>query len=344
MNKTDCSALRGIAILYIILHNYCHWLPGAVPENEFTFSKDYYLQFWNSLHWDSIFIHFFSFWGHLGVPVFVFLSGYGLIKKYDSVSIQRNSFVIGHYKKLCCPMIIGFLFYHVILYILSTPENYNLVDIISLRRFFAQLTLIINFLPHPNKIISPGPYWYFGMTMQLYLIYLFLVHRHSTRLIGITSLCSIVIFMFCEQHQGFILWTKYNSIGWLLPFTYGAFIARNEKILHQGHPLLITVSLTILILLSGFIYYTWLFTPLLVSLLATHLVKALNTIVTKAFSFVGKFSLYIFVLHPVIREITIPIGNTYNPYIGILVYAALTLSLSWSIFKLIQHINHCASQ
>ena len=36
----ESKALRGIAILGIILHNYCHFLGFAVKENEYTFNGD----------------------------------------------------------------------------------------------------------------------------------------------------------------------------------------------------------------------------------------------------------------------------------------------------------------
>ena len=52
MTKKECSALRGIAIIFIMLHNYCHWLPFAVPENEFSFSVEKYNHFWNVINWD----------------------------------------------------------------------------------------------------------------------------------------------------------------------------------------------------------------------------------------------------------------------------------------------------
>ena len=37
LTRAECSALRGIAIIGIFLHNYCHWLGFAVKENEYTF-------------------------------------------------------------------------------------------------------------------------------------------------------------------------------------------------------------------------------------------------------------------------------------------------------------------
>ena len=38
LSRTECAALRGLAIIGIFLHNYCHWLGMAVKENEYTFT------------------------------------------------------------------------------------------------------------------------------------------------------------------------------------------------------------------------------------------------------------------------------------------------------------------
>ena len=38
LSRTECAALRGLAIIGIFLHNYCHWLGFAVKENEYTFT------------------------------------------------------------------------------------------------------------------------------------------------------------------------------------------------------------------------------------------------------------------------------------------------------------------
>lgn len=39
LTKRECSALRGLAIIGIFLHNYCHWLGPAVKENEYQFFR-----------------------------------------------------------------------------------------------------------------------------------------------------------------------------------------------------------------------------------------------------------------------------------------------------------------
>ena len=86
MNKTFQTILKGYAILFIILHNYCHLKEFGLPqENEMSFT---------SLNWEIFIQHvtsspimlipdLLSFVGWIGVPVFVFLSGFGLTKKYE---------------------------------------------------------------------------------------------------------------------------------------------------------------------------------------------------------------------------------------------------------------------
>ena len=39
LTKTECTVLRGLAIMGIMLHNYCHWLNPVVKENEYQFLK-----------------------------------------------------------------------------------------------------------------------------------------------------------------------------------------------------------------------------------------------------------------------------------------------------------------
>lgn len=230
MTKKECSILRGVAILCIILHNFCKRIPFAVPENEYSFSLDNVLLFWNTLQWDTIFIQFFSFWGHLGVPVFVLLSGYGLALKYDRIeTLDWKDFLWRHYKKLCYPMVGGLLAYYIVRYLMS-PHDYNgIQEIFPIKQFMAQLTLLINLLPEPHKLILPGPYWYFGMTMQLYVIYLIFVHKRPTAFIVIIAVATLFVCLFLQQYTSLLIWIKVNAAGWLLPFALGIIIGRSHK-------------------------------------------------------------------------------------------------------------------
>lgn len=84
LTKEDTLLLKGAAIMAIIFHNFYHKFEGGIVENEFTFHPNSYWEFWESfLHPGfNLFNNFFSFYGHYGVSVFFFVSGYGLAKKY----------------------------------------------------------------------------------------------------------------------------------------------------------------------------------------------------------------------------------------------------------------------
>ena len=81
LTRTECDVLRGIAIIGIFLHNYCHWLRPVVQENEYQYFKhnvDWFYQVLHS-HWTGLIpFHILSFFGHYGVPVFLFLSANGI--------------------------------------------------------------------------------------------------------------------------------------------------------------------------------------------------------------------------------------------------------------------------
>ena len=115
LNRTECSALRGIAILGIFLHNYLHWLKPMIKENEYQFHQanvDGMMERIMSPSWD-ILLQFFSFFGHYGVPVFLFLSGYGLVLKYENAGQTASGgdtvrdvwqFIRQHFMKLSLVM------------------------------------------------------------------------------------------------------------------------------------------------------------------------------------------------------------------------------------------------
>ena len=86
LTRRECSAMRGIAILAIMLHNYCHFIGRIVKENEYQYLEQNNTRLWQVLtNPDELLpVHLLSYFGHYGVPVFLFLSGFGLVMKYLS--------------------------------------------------------------------------------------------------------------------------------------------------------------------------------------------------------------------------------------------------------------------
>jgi len=270
LSLQQTQALRGLAILGIILHNYCHFLKFAVKENEYTFTAEKPRQLLEKLmSIDSdLFIHILSFFGHYGVPVFLFISGYGLVKKYEAphsapegatnvsvpdgnvdpthtaanVSVPDGnvappgaeggglssslSFLLRHFRKLFRLMIWGFLLF-VAVYFLRHDDG---ATVYSWDRIAAQLTMTVNFLyEHPDRIIKPGPYWYFGLMMQIYALYIFVIHRWRSNwlLLALVAVCWLVqVMMPTPDALNFV---RYNFIGGMLPFALGVAMARCEN-------------------------------------------------------------------------------------------------------------------
>ena len=100
LSRAECSALRAIAITGIVLHNFCHWLNIEAKENEYLFRVSNNDGLWHALtEPDGMLpVNLLSYFGHYGVPVFVFLSGYGLAKKYDGKpALPVVGFIRHHY-------------------------------------------------------------------------------------------------------------------------------------------------------------------------------------------------------------------------------------------------------
>ena len=86
--------MKGFAIIFIMLHNFLH-INGFSKENETVFYLERTQMFFQNVLNQPLNVigDVFSFIGWVGVPVFVFLSGYGLERKYHkSDGIGKNYF------------------------------------------------------------------------------------------------------------------------------------------------------------------------------------------------------------------------------------------------------------
>lgn len=326
MNRLECSTLRCFAIVSIMLHNFCHWLPGAAPENEFSFSLEHYEYFWNHVIGRDLLIQLFSFFGHLGVPVFVFLTGYGLAQKYDSVEhLEWKSFLYSHWKKLFVPLVVGTFAYLMVMYIMEGHLA------CSVSRIIAQCTMLLSFVS-PMHLL-PMPYWYLGMTMQLYIIYVLLVHKRTIKSLLLLAIASL-IFMACfVNYPQVVVLSKFNCIGWLAPFCMGIAFSRYQSKVHveRGIMLLGMLSVTLLlVLICGFNYFTWLLIPLLIVVLSVGVVKFVPVLFQKKMDSIGKNSLYFLIIHPITRELIMPLVHSMDGYISILLYICTTFVVVYS--------------
>ena len=341
LTRAECAALRGLAIIGIFLHNYCHWLGPVVKENEYTFSQ-------HNVDWLTAVMaspdgllpaHLVSFFGHYGVPVFLFLSAYGLELKYGrSLYAPAFRFVAYHWKKLFSMMIVGFVSFTIVDAMTPGRWHYTLTQVV------AQLVMVNNLLPDPDHNIWPGPFWFFGLMLQLYAVYrLLLYKRHWAWTAGAMVVCLGVQLAFAPESEA-LNWYRYNFMGGMLPFGLGLLYARygNRIILTN----LNTLSLLVSVVFCGFMvmwmsasYLLWSVVPLVVCILCVYVVKLLSQAARRPVGawlmerlvWMGEISAALFVIHPTLRKVFIPISRHGDIYTGLLLYAIAAIGAAWLI-------------
>ncbi len=366
LSRQACNALRGLAIIGIFLHNYCHWLGPIVKENEYQYFQ-HNVDWLNQVltHADiNLPIHLVSFFGHYGVPVFLFLSAYGLVMKYeakphldDATQMYRITgkklanwreplrFIRYHYLKLFKMMIVGFVAFTMIDYMTPSPRHYSVLGIISM------LGMFNNVLPKPDDIIWPGPFWFFGLMMQLYIIYrLLLYRRHWGWTVGLMAIClGIQLALgFDNPESEAMNRYRYNFMGGMLPFGLGILYARyGEKILMTFHSPITNLfgcifCISLIYSLSGSMI-GWTFVPFFICLLSVLMAELLEDVdwlssVYRILAWMGSISAALFVCHPITRKIFIPISRHGDTYAGLLLYIVSSICLAWLFSQLMKKI------
>ncbi|WP_232726318.1 acyltransferase family protein [Prevotella intermedia] len=351
LNRTECNILRGIAIAGIVLHNYCHWLRPIVKENEYQFNQHNVDWFNNVMAHgfnERTFFHLLSFFGHYGVPIFLFLSAYGLVMKYEGGKTQSLpdssgtneanalGFLRYHWLKLFRMMIVGFAAFILIDAMTEGQHHYEVMDIV------AQMGLFNNLLPNPDDIIWPGPYWFFGLMLQLYIVYrLFLYRKGWTRVVVFIAVCTIIELLFEPNGEPLNRW-RYNFVGGMLPFGLGLLYAkymRNVSLRIYG---VMFIASLFFIRFGSNHFFTWLFVPMFVCSAGVSFVKLLsywNTRypkytfgIAKTFDWLGVISAALFISHPITRKIIIPISRGGDYWAGLLLYIIASVCVAW-LFK-----------
>lgn len=329
LTKSDNHLLKGIAILSIMLHNLLHLLPRAVAENEFEFSaRNIYrvvYEFHHSHDVWSIISALISHFGHYGVSIFLFLSGYGLVMKYEKSSSSIPpipSFIWQHMKKLWGLMVPGFVvaFFFLIdwnTFTLQLKDSNPWLTFAFLGNFFKFDTLLY------------GPWWFFSLMLQFYILYRLVLYRwKSPILLWSLVLVSIIIMWWSNEshirvsisHSSLLRYIRVSAFGHLLPFALGISSARwsggvlMTRWQKQCSPLLqktIGVGTSILgfllLFCSAFQFLPWLFSPVFVIIAIVPLTVIFQRPVWRlGWEHIGFYSSALFVYHPIIREEVLP--------------------------------------
>lgn len=183
------------------------------------FTRCIFLRFLQDFTWPDAINCLFSFWGFYGVYLFIFLSGYGLTKSFANRHTERNIRFIGrHIVKIYLLFLCS-----VGLYLVIVPKvNYKAVLYV--------LSLTTNLSPETLFLVC-GPWWFFSLIIQLYLLFLFLYKFIQKDISNIVLICFsyLLIALYWMKYCGTGIGLYANAIGHIPEFSLGIFVAIYEK-------------------------------------------------------------------------------------------------------------------
>lgn len=335
-SKRDTSIIKGFAILCIVLHNYFHWLMPSPGENEFNFSPSYIQNLFHQLgDQPGEFINLLlSYFGHYGVQLFVLVSGFGLTLSMLRHERSWGAFVLERLKKLYPLLLVGVL----VCLLGCLLMNGRLFSHEEWREIDYKLLFIHTLIPNSGLSIN-GPWWFFGLIFQLYLVFplLFRCIRkwRWKAFLGVLLLSYGMIFLFREAlnlHHGTIL--MQNAPGHLPEFALGILLAfsRDRKI----HWAWLVLAL-VLFVWGNFAPGFYPFTFLSLSVIAVFAYQGLKSLpgnkrwLSRPLAYFGGLSMMLFVVHGYFRASVLKLANTLPGVWGHLASGLLFFLLVWGI-------------
>lgn len=327
LSKNETVSMRGVAILFIVLHNLLH-LILPTTENEYIFSMDRSMVFWRevSAMGADLWLDVFSFLGWYGVAVFLFLSGYGLTVKYEtknSPPLSVGPFVWRHFRSVFLLMILPYIPFLIL-------QMYRM----EFMQVFLQLSLLSNIFT-PDRIY-PGIFWFFGLIMQFYLFYAILrlggnAKRYHFLLI-LLNLISLIWLLTLSSNTPMLNWVRHNFVGWLLPFSLGIWFAQNAKLKILFDSLWKNLAWLIfagaLVVVSNYNYYAWIFSSVFAVLAAIGLTKLFARVkaIDKSCVWLGGLSAYLFAVHPFVRLVCMKaVGEQMQQWLYVIGYLVVSI-------------------
>lgn len=356
MSRQSVALLKGLGILLIITHNYMHWLPECVSENEYTFSIERInlLVEYVEQGGPHLLFNILSHFGHYGVAIFLFVSGYGLTKKYELSPVGTDA---GEGSKK--PGLFRFLWRHALkLWKLMVPAVLIFVAIElylgSWNRPWSRLVPLLGFYSNlqVERDLILGPWWWFGLMAQFYVLWrLFICGRGKWVLYTIMAVClgGQIALTWLQRgdltsQTSLIYYLHYNFPCSMLAFGLGVAHARyGLSWLTQWWSPVVGM---LLLIFGAFNAGIWCISSVGMIMMALALVnnpegddvRPHHYITWRSvLVFFGNISAWLFALHPVVRQYTIKMAKTNQDadvYLSVFLYLLISVLVSWAFWAL----------
>lgn len=334
-SQKDTSILKGFAILCICLHNFFHHLLPTTGENEFSFSINRINNFFDQLATtpEEFIRIIFSYLGHYGVQIFIFISGFGLTLSMLKHNKSWLNFMIDRLKKLYPLLLTGIVFF-----ILSTILMYDRMPWkVHLQELNYKLLFIHTLIPNQGLSVN-GPWWFFGLIFQLYLIFPLLFHfikKYNLKAFIVICIFSYTWIYISQYQFNNIYGISFlqNAPGHLPEFCLGMLLAFNKDL--KINNISFFIALTVFCL-GNFYKLFFPFTFLTITIIIIFAYQFFKNIpikktLTKRFLIhFGNISLTLFAIHGFLRQPFLALANnTLNTPLGQIFAAFLFMATSY---------------
>jgi len=356
INKTpfdlqDMLLLKGMAILAIVFHNFYHRI-GVVKENELAFDPKHFPVFLTHMFQPTeVFQAVFSYLGHFGVQIFIFLSAYGLALKYYPFELPWMSFVWSRLKKIYPMYLLALLLWLAWLAArLGPSQMMATVTANALKLIFTPLA-VVNWIPHLG-LPPVGPWWFLPFIIQFYCVwFLFAKFSQKIALKGLAALAGAsLVFATVLRPILFTHWEinlQLSPLGHMAEICLGIAIARFEFRLNVRH----VVCAAALFIVGNLYEEIWLVTFVSALAMALFVYQTARPVIRRMalFSWIGAIAMPVFFVNGIVRLpfLEIAMGHVDQWFVILplgLLSAALSLGIGALLFllerKIRTHFSH----
>lgn len=314
LTRADASVIKALAILMIVAHNYFHQVKPFPGENEMAFHAE---TFWKMVfqiaeHPFDAFHPIASFFGHYGVHIFLFMSGYGLTKKalgyvqkhggigwFDLYKVSLNQIA-----KIVTLTVVGVAILCLYKYIAwgTLPDA----------EFFTKYLVFLTF----TENLRPGDFgyfvsvwWFMALIVQFYLLFPIIfkgLSRHAYLTLSIGVVCQLLAVSIYEPLLEHHVLVYATPLGQMVLFMLGGYLAMGRR-LSRWIVLPLVVVLPLTFIDPNFFHLS--FVAVTVFLMLAYGLLRERLIASKTLLWIGGMSMFIYIVHGDLRWQVIPVVN-----------------------------------
>lgn len=330
LSKNQITILKGLGMIVIVLHNFIHWT-NPIRENEFQFDPARIFTFYLAIKNEFLMIinGTISYFGIFALQIFIFASAYGLSKQFMAKKPASYwKYIAPRLIKIYALIGFGLICYFLLLYPIGALTFKKFLNFA-----FSSVFLLNNF-SYDTIFHYPyiGPWWYFILIIQLYLLFPLLysiIDKYKKKGFFISLLISyILIYVLYPVTESHNIPLFGNFIGHLPEFIFGIGMAMFKEFRLD---LKVIIIILVLFILSSFhaVFFplSFLCATILILFFCYPIYNSSSPIIQKPLLFIGGISMFMFILNGPLRAYLIGYA-AYKPALEALGWGMLQLCIT----------------